>query len=180
MKKNLFIALLFSFFLGACGGESAKCDNKVALEILESLIKDNILGLYNLNHSNEKEFLNRFNPYITKDVKIQFSNFRTQAKTEYSCRCVATITLTFPYPSAEIREFLSKRNARDLGIGTGGIITSLSNDTHELDNVYYDITLTDDKKQVYAGFLNLKLPFVKYAQNRKLTDINDKIIKALR
>lgn len=150
MKKNLFIALLLSFFLGACGGESVKCDNKVALEILESLIKKEDIGIGFSRlmepEAYKAEVYKAEEEYARKNTKIEFSNFRTEAKDEFSCLCVAKIKVITPTPKNKEVNYYDFSYVRGIE----------PNSIKELDNVRYSIRLTDDKKQVYAGFINLR------------------------
>lgn len=148
MKKNLFIALLLSFFLGACGGESAKCDNKVALEILEGLIKEKpgVRIIDREKNGYKFKYEGAEVEYARKNTKIEFSNFRTEAKDEFSCLCVAKMKVITPTPK--------NKEVDKYGFDYVGPIEP--NSIKELDNVRYSIRLTDDKKQVYAGFINLR------------------------
>lgn len=189
--KKIFILLLLGLFLGGCGDDSAKCDNKIALETLGNLLKNGISNSYNSNFSyesyNKKILQNRdiirqsqndFRLYLDKDVKIKFSNFRTQKKDEFSCGCTAKIEFIFPEPPDSVRttqeiyaelrgdgfwegnQFIANRYPLNLSFLSQGLQTTF-NETKEIDDVIYFVTLTDDKKQVYTRFVNIGMGYLK-------------------
>lgn len=168
--KKIFVVLLLGLFLGGCGDDSAKCDNKIALETLGNLLKNGIWKQYSLanNKQEARQALNDFRLYLDKDVKIKFSSFRTQSKDEFSCRCIAKVELIFPEPPDSVK-FVQETCTRELRkfweddkitcslrldlLSPG--LTTVFNETQEMDNVIYDIRVTDDKKEVYTRFVNI-------------------------
>lgn len=176
--KKIFILLLLGFFLSAYAEESAKCDNKLALETLGNLLKKGIWGRYNMyfyhklggkkgDHEGPLDKAqNDFRLYLDKDVKIKFSSFRTQSKDEFSCRCIAKVELIFPEPPDSVK---SVQRTADLNLNNlAPGLSTVFNETKEMDNVIYDITLTDDKKEVYTGFVNINTRTVEFQYDKFL------------
>ncbi|WP_139454164.1 hypothetical protein, partial [Campylobacter armoricus] len=110
---KILISIMSVFFFSACYDTTPKCDDKVTLELLEGLAKEEFENTYteSLNLTrvelfgvNASELLEKYKEYL-KNVKIEFTNFRTQeenSKYKYK-HCQVDIKANFPNTPDELK-----------------------------------------------------------------------------
>lgn len=161
--KKIFILLLLGFLFYSSFADELRCDNEEALTKLKSQIIKEIYNEFaggprgSFVGAPEKrgEYVNDFSHYLENDVKIEFSSFKTKdIKTaRISHRkvylCIAKVSITFPEPPNSTRlvqeERASKNLVRELSVRldiaqNDSFRTSFNGDTHEMDNVAYQIS----------------------------------------
>lgn len=184
MKKNLFIALLLSFLFSGCFdlsdyfGSSPKCDNKKALRLLEDLVKNGmkeryqalIYGVKDLQKASQvapkggidlNEMIEAHKAYIDKDVKVEFSLFRTQQEDKEKklryCRAEATITFPDTPPFLKTSEKFLKAyywgiQKQNNEFSDKELEAIVSGNAKRKDDIWYQAEFTDNK-QVYVEWL---------------------------
>lgn len=109
MKKVWLASLLAcGLALTGCSSGAPKCDDKEALRLLEQFAKEGwfedtgvALGTLNLRGGGVKEAteaLEQYATYMEKEVKIKFTNFRTEGKNDERkvARCRVDVVGDFP------------------------------------------------------------------------------------
>lgn len=168
MKKNLFIALLLSFLFSTSFADELRCDNQEQLKNLGFPIIKRIFNRYTsflnptdgytnpiLGASEVRNYENDFMNYLLNDVKLEFSSIKT-IKTGATATgtkihlCTAKISITFPEPPKSVRIAQETRvrynRVREMSVDLKDLIessfnfkTAFNGDTHEIDNVRYQI-----------------------------------------
>ncbi|HHP0356946.1 TPA: hypothetical protein ACRZSW_001501 [Campylobacter lari subsp. concheus] len=161
---KILISIMFVFFFSACYDTTPKCDDKVALKLLEELTKEefesiyveslNLTGVGNFG-ANINELANKYKEYL-KNVKVDFLNFRTQeenVKYKYK-HCQVDIKANFPNTPDELKapsNLLKNLLGRELKDKYKTIVNG--NGMEEL-SLYYRIQLSDDNKHVNVELLD--------------------------